>query len=604
MTRRAFVLIASALIFLLFIAANAVLSRWLAPLRIDLTGNQLYTLSESAEQVLSRLVEPVELEFVYSRAAASEFPGLQSHAARIRELLGEISAQSDGKVVIRQTFPEEYSEDEDRVALAGLTSLGDGGAPMFLGVIGRNTVDDEIIIPALTPARDAFLEYDLIRLIAQLDDPAPPVIALLSGLPGFQGDGRREGDAFILREMARQFQVRVLTPDFDELPADADILMLVNPPALDDERQAMIDRFMRTKGRAFVALDPASRVAAASGAPTVASQAGQLGQTLGFRMLTTTVADPVIALPVEIDAGGGRTNILGQPLFLGVPRALMASTDPVTGDLTRPINLGAAGALEFDEASGLTVEPLMESSDEAMVVSSDLAVTGPGPVRVFEAMSPPAGARILAARISGRLGPATEAGERLQLSDLEESDGVVSDVIVVADSDFLADGFHLDPSAGAPVADNAAFVLNALDNLAGGAALSSLRSRAPALRPMTTIDEIRREAESRYYAEQTELQEQLEQYEARLAEIESNEASFLDAGRDRSRSGDAEAEELRTQILETRTRLRGIERNFRADLDRVETTLVAANVWLLPALVAIAGLGVFVWRSRRRAGRP
>lgn len=607
MTRRTYTLIASLLIVLLFAAANVAVSRWFSGARADFTGNKLYTLSASADRVLKRLVEPVQLEFVYSRSVGAQFPNIQSHATRVRELLREIETRADGKVILTETNPPPFSEEEDRVALAGLTPVNEDGDPLFFGVIGRNTVDDVIVIPFLSPDRDAFLEYDLVRLIAQLDDPSPPVIALLSGLPGFDGDGRTEGSAFILREMSRLFQLRPLTPDFDEIPADTDILMLVNPPPLDEARQYQIEQFLLSKGRALIALDPASRVASATGSRQTSSSLGMLSETLHVSLAASAVADPVLALPVEVDAGGGRTNVVGQPLFIAVPRALMTAEDPITGDLSRPINLGVAGALEASNAERLSIETLLESSAEAMSFPADLAVYGPDPRTVFDGMQGPAGARTLAVRISGPLQSAFVGGPPPGVSENRPSSGppvqepVDANVIVIADSDFLADGFYIDPSSGDPVADNAAFVLNALDNLAGGAALSELRSRAPALRPMTRIEEMRREAERRMFEEQRALEAQLAEYEGRLEQLEGDRRAALLTERSARQANDPDIERLREQILATRSQLREVERAYRSEIEGVESMLVVLNVWGMPLAAAIAGLGVFIWRSRRRA---
>src|ERR1700755_3350187 len=60
-------------------------------------------------------------------------------------------------------------------------------------------------------------------------------------------------------------------------------------------------------------------------------------------------------------------------------------------------------------------------------------------------------------------------------------------IIFIADADLFDDGFYINPGNGVHVADNAAFILNALDNLAGDPALMALRSRSPALRPMEKV---------------------------------------------------------------------------------------------------------------------
>ena len=56
------------------------------------------------------------------------------------------------------------------------------------------------------------------------------------------------------------------------------------------------------------------------------------------------------------------------------------------------------------------------------------------------------------------------------------------------------------------------------------------------------------------------------------------------------------------QAAEIRGQLRGVEREFRRDIDALESQLVFLNVWLPPILVGLAGIGVFFWRGRRRGG--
>jgi hypothetical protein len=63
-------------------------------------------------------------------------------------------------------------------------------------------------------------------------------------------------------------------------------------------------------------------------------------------------------------------------------------------------------------------------------------------------------------------------------------------------------------------------------------------------------------------------------------------------------------ERFRGSVLEARTALRGVERNLRADIERLKALIVFVNVWLAPLL--IAGLGLFfLWRRQRRGeARP
>jgi ABC-type uncharacterized transport system involved in gliding motility auxiliary subunit len=618
MRRDLFAVLASALAAVIFVGANLASWKWLAPARIDFTANGLYTLSSSANRVVGRLVEPVELELVYSRGAGADFPAVRAHSARVRELLRELAARSGGRIRIRETDPAPFSEEEDRITAVGLQPAPtDGGDPIYFGVIGRNSVDDIIAIPFLAPERDALLEYDLVRLIAQLDDPAPPRIAVISSLPAFQGDGTAEGDASILREMRRAFEVVPVDQRFRALPQGTDIVMIVHPPPLDDWQLYVIDQFLLRKGRALIALDPVSRVSlAVRGQRAITSSGlGKLEASLGVALGPEAVADRALALPIQVDAGGGRHNIEAQPLFPAAPKALMSAKDPVTADLSRAINFGAPGRLVANPAAGATFTPLIETTPLAALLPADFAMGDPSPRAVIEAYVPTNAAQALAGRLSGQLAsaygqtPPSPRQEDPVLAALEDEEirrvqpfvsrsQTRAEIVFVADTDAFDDGFYINPASNAPIADNGAFILNALDNLGGDEALMALRSRAPAARPMDRVDSLRAEARDRLYQEQQRLEALLHEAESRLVELESKRAS----GAVHTPQELSEIAEFRDQAATIRRQLRGVEREFRQDIDALAGRLQFINVWLPPIFAAVIGAGVFFWRSRRQPG--
>jgi len=620
MRRSAFAISASILAAIIFVGANLASWKWLAPARLDFTANGLYTLSSSARRVVERLVEPIELELVYSRGVGADIPSIRAHAARVRELMNEIAARSNGKIRIRETDPEPYSDDEDRVTAAGITSASTGESdPVYFGVLGRNSVDDIIAIPYLAPERDAMLEYDLIRLIAQLDDPAPTKVAVLSSLPAFQGDGSGEGDAFVMREMRRAFEIAPVEPGFSTLPDKTDILMIVHPAPLNDWQLYVIDQFLLRKGRALIALDPVSRVSLATQGKRAlaASSLGRLGESLGVTTTADAVADRALALPIEVDAGGGRRTVEGQPLFPSAPKALMSAADPVTADLSRAINFGAPGGLVVGKLRPLAkFEALIETTPQAALVSSAIAIDDPTPRKVMDVYQPSGAPQILAGRLSGELASAFPDGqpqvplsqnpdvaaiereERIKVAPYVARSEGHADIIFVADSDVFADAFYVNPGTNAPIADNAAFILNALDNLGGDEALMALRSRAPAARPMERVDELRKAARDRLYKEQQRLEALLADAEGRLKQLEAKRAS----GAAHTPEEIAEIASFRDEGARIRKQLRGVEREFRRDVDKLKGRLEFLNIWLPPIFAAVMGIGVFVWRSRRRGG--
>src|SRR5262249_3189244 len=143
---------------------------------------------------------------------------------------------------------------------------------------------------------------------------------------------------------------------------------------------------------------------------------------------------------------------------------------------------------------------------------------------------------------------------------------------------------------GAPVADNGAFALNAIDVLSGSDALVSLRSRAPSTRHMDLIDTMENQADRRIEQERQRLQGELQSTEAHIQELQSSGrgSGFFSGNVNAQMTADEqrELERFRTQAISVRTELRGLQRNLRSDINRLEAVVVFVDMWLPPMLVA------------------
>ena len=504
MSGRFFLLVASALAALIFILANLIAQPRLAGARMDFTETGLYSLSDGTRQAMKTLAEPVDITFVYTSRVGQDYPAVRAYAARVRELLGAYEGVAGKRLHIREIDPTPFSEAEDEALAAGITAIDtQGGDPLYFGIIGRNETDDLRVLPFLAPERESTIEYDLTRLIIGLDRPEPATIAILSSLQGLAGNGS-EGGYYILQEMAKSFHVRPLSDAFAFIPDDVDVLLIAHPPELSDTQLYAIDQFVMTGGRALILVDPAAKAAVAGGVMNVGdrrprSDLEKLGSAWGVSLSQEAVADASNALPVEADGGEGRIAVIGQPLFIAAPPFTMSAEDPVTSELSRPINFGAAGALGFTPLEGAQFTPLVITGPAPSYVDPALAVMDMSPSQVVQAYDALSGPLVLAARLTGELPSAFPGGPPVREipDDLIEADlarlepgpdgphlmisGAPANLIWVGDADLVDDGFFINPNGGATIADNAAFILNALENLSGGTELVTLRSRAPGL---------------------------------------------------------------------------------------------------------------------------
>ncbi len=635
MSARRFAVLAALALFIAFIGANVLSNSLFRSWRLDLTEDRLYTLSRGTQQTLNELSEPIELTLYYSRDAARTQPQLQAYAARVREMLQTFQARSRGRIRFVEVDVEPYSEAEDAAVEAGVQPLRgeQNGDPIYFGLSGANAIDDRVGIPYLAMEREALLEYEITRLIFELENPERTRVALITSLPidPAAADNPLGGaQSVFATELGQLLDVTKLEPDFAEIP-DVDVLAIIHPGALSSAQLYAIDQFILRRGRAFIALDPASLMAEQSTsfdpfnpvapAPT-SSNLAPLMERWGVTMAPSVVLDAQNALAVSVqDPRTGQATEAPQPLFFAVPaeEGGLNREDLMTAWLRRGVNFGLAGGLATSTREGVTVTPLARTSGRTMRMPAADAMMRPSPFEIM-AMWPQSGRiETVALRLSGLLQSAFPEGRPANETPAEPVEGAPqptapaaeplaqsatpAEIVIVADVDFLADDFYIDPRNGGAGADNASFALNAIDVLGGSDALVSLRSRAQSVRRMGLIDDLERDAQRRIRESQERLMADLQETEAELADLQERGrgSGFFsgDLGAEWTPEESAAVERLRQRVASVRSELRGNERNLRSDIERVEAAVVFINVWLAPILIAGAGLFLF-WRRQRR----
>ena len=317
MDTRRYIILSTLLAGAILLAGNIAAQSLLSGARIDFTEGKLYTLSQATGTTLKEIAEPVDLTFVYARRAGQDFPAIQAHAARVRELLATYEARSGGRVRVREIDPAPFSPAEDEALAAGIPAVPTGGGdPLYFGIIGHNTIDDMRILPFLSPDQDTTLEYDLTRMISRLDEPEPPRIGILSALAGMTVPDPEAGYS-LLRDIDRSFDMQILSPDFGALPEGLDVLLVAHPPPLSSRQEWLIDQFLLRGGRAVFLVDPAAKTAVTGDMfgmsnELARSSLGRLGRAWGVELSPDAVADAAFALPVPVQTPGGRMEEMAQ----------------------------------------------------------------------------------------------------------------------------------------------------------------------------------------------------------------------------------------------------------------------------------------------------
>lgn len=634
----------SALVILgiLFLALAMLSNFALRGMQVDLTENGLYTISEGTKNIIAKIDEPINLYFYFSSTAAADEPSLRAYAQRVQELLEEFVQRSKGKLKLQVIDPVAFSEEEDDAARFGLQAVPlQSGETLYFGLAGTNAVDAQEVIPFFDPSKEEFLEYDVARLIYALSNPKHPVVGLLSRLPmtgGFDFNTQRTREPWaVSSEMEQTFEVRSLGPTLTKVDDDVDVLMIVHPKDLDDETLYAIDQYVLRGGKALVFVDPHAEAdipmqdpnnPMAAMAQSRSSDLGKLFEAWGVTYdKNSVVLDVGRALSV---AGRGGTAVRHVGI-LGFGPQDVDQSDVVTADLTS-INMGTIGHIAHKEGATTTFLPLVQTSEQAMTVTAERFRFMPEPAQLMDDYTPGGKSLVVAARVQGKAKTAfpggytppeepepeaddpdagnDEAEESEAEADapkpehIEESPEGIN-VVIVADTDVLTDRMWVQVQQFfgqrllSAFANNADFVINALDNLTGSSDLIGIRSRATYVRPFDRVEALRRKADAEFRATEQSLQDQLAETERKLNELQSQrgEGENLLILSDEQR---AELERFQEQKLQIRKDLRQVRRNLLSDIEALGRRLQVINTLLMPIVVALVALGVFVARSRRR----
>jgi ABC-type uncharacterized transport system involved in gliding motility auxiliary subunit len=596
-------------------ATNVLLRGW----RIDLTKNQLYTLSPGTRKVLQKIDEPINLYLFFSNQETQGLPALRAYASRVTETLQEFAAHApEGKLVLHVVDPLPFSEDEDRAEQFGLQAANVGDKNVYFGLAGSNSVGTTDTIPFFDPepSKEAFLEYDLARLIYNLANPKKTVVGLLSGAPiggSFDPQTQQPTQPWVIVEQARQvFELRMLPETTLKIDDDINVLWIVHPAMLDDGTQYAIDQFVMRGGRALIFVDPMAEILSTQQEPGLApppsSSLDKLFKAWGVEFSTMdVVADNRYALGIR----QGQKSVRHVGL-LGLEMDAMSKDDVITSGLGT-VNVGLAGYFKSAEGATSKLTPLLQSSTEAETLPVARFQFLPDPGELLNGFKATGTQYTIAARLEGPVKSAFSDGppkppegrdapvdDKLKVEHNASTDS--ANLVLVGDVDMLSDRLwaqvqnFLGQRLVNAFANNGDFVINALDNLSGSADLIGLRSRATYSRPFKRVDKLRRDADAKFRETEKELQAQLSDTERKLGELQ--------AGRNDKSSAlmnSAQQDEIQRFLgeqVKIRQQLRAVRHELDQDITNLGTTLKVINILVMP--VVLIGLLLLVAAARRR----
>jgi ABC-2 type transport system permease protein len=474
-------------------------------LRFDMTGEKLYTLSDTTHELVSKIENKVTIQAFISPDVPRDYVGQQTRLKGLLRQYDRMSNQIEVRFVDVTPFSEAAEEAEHfGIVATPVQSEVDGRfqrVDVFMGAVITGSYD-EVIVPFFDIGTS--VEYELTRSVRTVSQEDRLTVGMLrtdakvNG--GFDMSSMRSSPEWrIQRELKKQYKVVEVSPD-SNIEDEIDVLIAAMPSSLTDPQLANFVNYVKSGKPVLVLDDPLPLVDPRMSPSQQKPQQGGGGMFGGGQQPPEPRADEGNAGPL-VEALGiswqndsvvwDQTN--PHPTFVdlppdyvfitplnGNPEAISTKTD-VTSGLQELLML-YSGRIRPRENSGLKFEPLLRIGQRSGISKwSDLmspsffGMQFQDPSRVRREQT--GEADVVAAHITG------EKGENHKVN-----------VIYVADVDVVSDALFnvVQSDMHGLKLDNVKFILNCVDVLAGDTSYVDLRKRRPEHR---TLKEVQRAAD-------------------------------------------------------------------------------------------------------------
>ncbi len=610
-----------ALVLVALVLVNLILAQ--INLRWDVTEDRLYSLSKGTEKILSGLDHDVRLRLFITRDDVNVPVTIKNYADRLIEFLSEYEYDSDGKVSLEVIDTHIDSEEEEWAQKYGIKGVDlPSGERIYLG-LAAESADREQVIPMLDPSGEKHLEYDITRLISMVESTGKQKIAVISGLPVFGGAPTSFNPSggsppwLFVDELKKTYQVDEINPmaPGGKIDEDTNLVLIIHPRDLSEELQYQVDQYLLRGGNLLILVDPYSVMDMNPGM-SKGSSLERLFTAWGIRMDKTKA---LVDLAYATRLRAQDNQIENNPMWLSLRSEAFDKEAMITSDLESML-LPVAGAIEAlpDTDTQLTYEPLLRSSRQSGLVDSFKSRFGVSEIR--KEFTPDGKQHDIAVRLRGLFpgafpeGPPNAKAETGATGDADSGSDAAAGkhlakaqkeatVIVIADADFLYDGYYVNRQnfLGFQLAsifnDNLNFLLNSGELLSGADALIEIRSRGSYERPFDRVQALEARAQEKWLAREQELEKKVDELNVKLNALEKQK----DASQNLilSPEQEAEVEKFQEEKRRINDELKQVRRNLRADIEALGARVKFINIFAVPLLVSIGGILFALYRRKK-----
>ena len=582
---------------LIFFSINVITNNILSSARVDFTENKLYSLSNGTISLLKDLKEPIHIRLFVSSNLVKDVPQLSTYANRVETILQTYSNISNGKITLEIIDPKPFSDAEDRAVGMGINSFNatEMSDALYFGLAATNSTIGQKNIPIFSPERETFLEYDLTSLISDLSQIEKPVISIIDNL-GLNADNRiGKPEQQILKQMKEMFQVEKIDENSNKLNKNTKVLMIIHPKFLSDETLYMIDQWVLNGGATLIFLDPyaETEISRQQGMPPMnpRSNLKKLLDTWGIKFDDKkAVLDSEFGFRISRNINGRDIQVTNYP-WLNIRDEGLNKNESSLSNLST-IVMTTAGSFELiDDKSVL--EPIIISSQKSGLGDAQKAGDPKGDPRdLLPNIKSDNQNLTVAGWFKSNLNTSFRDKKNKDDNQLLKS-SKKSNILLVADVDMLMDRNWL-TQRGA-FANNGDFVLNVIEKMVGGNALSDLRGKSTSWRPFEKIIALEKIAEEKFLIEEQMLAKKLKGMEDKIRNLTQNNDEDSDV---LSPETIKAIDGFKTEMMTTRSQLRNVKFDLRRDVETLKKWIISINVAILP--IIFAGFALILSLRRKR----
>ena len=582
---------------LIFFSINVITNNILSSARVDFTENKLYSLSNGTISLLKDLKEPIHIRLFVSSNLVKDVPQLSTYANRVETILQTYSNISNGKITLEIIDPKPFSDAEDRAVGMGINSFNatEMSDALYFGLAATNSTIGQKNIPIFSPERETFLEYDLTSLISDLSQIEKPVVSIIDNL-GLNADTRiGKPEQQILKQMKEMFQVEKIDENSNKLNKNTKVLMIIHPKFLSDETLYMIDQWVLNGGATLIFLDPyaETEISRQQGMPPMnpRSNLKKLLDTWGIKFDDKkAVLDSEFGFRISRNINGRDIQVTNYP-WLNIRGEGLNKNESSLSNLST-IVMTTAGSFELiDEKSVL--EPIIISSQKSGLGDAQKAGDPKGDPRdLLPNIKSDNKNLTVAGWVKSNLNTSFRDKKNKDDNQLLKS-SKKSNILLVADVDMLMDRNWL-TQRGA-FANNGDFVLNVMEKMVGGNALSDLRGKSTSWRPFEKIIALEKIAEEKFLIEEQMLAKKLKGMEDKIRNLTQNNDEDSDV---LSPETIKAIDGFKTEMMTTRSQLRNVKFDLRRDVETLKKWIISINVAILP--IIFAGFALILSLRRKR----